>query len=108
MTPISPTVGIPGLGVATIDLASVEEHLWEVAQAILDKTEEAFAEKNDSAPERMVLTGKPSKTIVEYAKEKGVDLIVVGHSGAGVAEFIIGSTASNICHQAPCPVLVVR
>jgi nucleotide-binding universal stress UspA family protein len=106
--PVSPTIGIPGLGVATIDLTGVEEHYWEVAQAVLDLAERTYTEVVGAAPERMVLSGKASAAICAYAKEKGADLIVVGSSGAGLAESIIGSTASNICHHAPCPVLVVR
>ena len=107
-TPVSPTVGIPGLGVATIDLTSVEEHYWDVAQAILDLTERAFVEEAGAAPERMVLTGRPSTAICNYAGEKGADLVVVGSAGSGVEELFMGSTADNVCHQAPCPVLVVR
>ena len=106
--PASPALGIPGLGVAVIDLTSVEEHYWDVAQAILDMTEKVVEEVIGTKPDRMVLTGKPSTAIAEYAKEKQIDLIVVGCSGAGLAEFLIGSTANSVCHQAPCPVLVVR
>jgi nucleotide-binding universal stress UspA family protein len=106
--PVSPTLGIPGLGVATIDLTGVEEHYWEVAQAILDQTEKAFVDAGGPPPQRMVLSGKPSAAMATYAQEQGIDLIVVGGSGAGLAEFIVGSTTSNICHRASCSVLVVR
>jgi len=108
ITPLSPTVGIPGLGVATADLSGVEEHYWEVAQAILDLTETAYLEEAGAPPDRMVLTGRPSTAICNYAKENGADLVIVGSAGSGVEELFMGSTADNICHQAPCPVLVVR
>ena len=108
ITPLSPTVAIGGLGVATIDLTAVEEHYWKVAQAILDLTEKAYLEEAGAPPERMVLTGRPSTTICNYAGEKGADLVIVGSAGSGVEELFMGSTADNICHQAPCPVLVVR
>ena len=106
--PVSPTLGIPGLGVGTLDLTSVEKHYWDVAQAILDRTEEAFAAEGGTKPERMVLNGRPSTAICGYAKEKGFDLVVVGSAGTGVEELFMGSTADNVSHQAPCPVLVVR
>jgi nucleotide-binding universal stress UspA family protein len=42
------------------------------------------------------------------AKEKGVDLIVLGtHGRAGVSKLLIGSVAERIFRQATCPVLTV-
>jgi nucleotide-binding universal stress UspA family protein len=48
-------------------------------------------------------------TIVEYAKNAEVDLIVMGTHGRGaVAHMLMGSVAERVVRAAPCPVLTVR
>ena len=47
--------------------------------------------------------------IIRYAKEKGVDLIVVGTKGrSGMSRALLGSVASKVVTYSPCSVLVVR
>jgi nucleotide-binding universal stress UspA family protein len=56
-----------------------------------------------------VLSGYPATTIVELAKEKEIDLIVMGSHGlTGVAHVLFGSTADRVVRKAPCSVLAVR
>jgi nucleotide-binding universal stress UspA family protein len=55
--------------------------------------------KGDSAPE----------TIVSYADEYDIDLVVAGtHGRRGLRRLLIGSVAEEILRTAPCPVLTVR
>jgi nucleotide-binding universal stress UspA family protein len=57
---------------------------------------------------RAVVTGIPDKEIVRYAREKQVDLIVMGTHGYGpLKRFFLGSVADRVLRQAPCPVLTV-
>jgi nucleotide-binding universal stress UspA family protein len=52
--------------------------------------------------------GKPHEFIVEAAKDKAVDLVVMGtHGRTGLARVLLGSVAQNVIGHAPCPVLVV-
>lgn len=47
--------------------------------------------------------------IIKYAKEKNMDLVVVGTRGrSGVSKILLGSVASKVVTYSPCPVLVVR
>lgn len=47
--------------------------------------------------------------IIKIAREKDVDLIVMGTRGmTGLKRIILGSVASGVVTYAPCPVLVVR
>ena len=56
-----------------------------------------------------VLFGHGARTIVEYAAERGVDLVVMGtHGRSGLGALIIGSTAQAVVHGAKAPVLLVR
>ena len=59
--------------------------------------------------ESMVVSGTPFLEIIRTAKEKEVDLIVVGtHGRTGLDHILFGSTAEKVVRQAPCPVLSVR
>lgn len=53
--------------------------------------------------------GRPSKTIVKFAKEKQVDLIVVGTRGTNgdVEGYFLGSVSQRVASRAKCPTLVV-
>src|SRR3989338_8526275 len=59
--------------------------------------------------ESIVVVGVPVKDILSVAKEKKVDLIVMGtHGRTSVPHVVIGSVAENVVRKAPCPVLAVR
>jgi nucleotide-binding universal stress UspA family protein len=54
-------------------------------------------------------TNSIASTIVEFAENEKVDLIVVGTRGAsGVKRMLLGSVASGVVTYAHCPVLVVK
>jgi nucleotide-binding universal stress UspA family protein len=51
----------------------------------------------------------PALTIVTYARDAGVDLIVMGTHGRGaMAHFLMGSVAERVVRTAPCPVLTIK
>jgi nucleotide-binding universal stress UspA family protein len=53
--------------------------------------------------------GAPFVEILRYAKEQGIDLIVMGTDGRGpIVHMLIGSVAEKVVRKAPCPVLTVR
>lgn len=58
---------------------------------------------------RAVREGPPFSEIVRYAKEKEIDLIVMGTHGRGaLAHMLLGSVTEKVVRKAPCPVLTVR
>jgi nucleotide-binding universal stress UspA family protein len=57
----------------------------------------------------VIASNAPAMSIVNYAKEMGNDLIVMGTHGRGpMAHLLMGSVAERVVRLAPCPVLVVR
>ena len=49
------------------------------------------------------------KGIIDYAKESGVDVIIIGTKGlTGVEKFLMGSVASAVIDHAHCPVFAIR
>jgi nucleotide-binding universal stress UspA family protein len=66
-------------------------------------------ESSGLKPTLRVLLGDAKAVIVDRAKERGVDLIVVGaHRGVDAGPFLIGSVAKGVVHFAPCSVEVAR
>lgn len=59
--------------------------------------------------EYTILDGDPSEIIVEYARERDSDLIVMGAYGhTKVRELVVGSTTAYTINHSPCPVLLSR
>jgi len=56
-----------------------------------------------------VVHGVPFHEIIETAKTKQADLIIMGtHGRTGLQHVLLGSVAEKVVRLAPCPVLVVR
>ena len=58
--------------------------------------------------ETALLSGWAGRHIVDYAREKRIDLIVLGtHGNTGITHAILGSVAETVVRLAPCLVLTV-
>ncbi len=55
-----------------------------------------------------VVHGHSGRTIVEYAEDNGIDLIVIASHRPGLQDYFLGSTAARVVRHAPCAVHVVR
>jgi nucleotide-binding universal stress UspA family protein len=61
------------------------------------------------AVKHVFLEGDPATEIVRYAREAGVDRIVMGtHGRTGTERLLMGSVAEKVLRDAPCSVLVVK
>jgi len=86
----------------------VEKELKEKGERYLDYVVES-AEKEGIKAEAILAKGEPHDQIVFFAKNKGIDLIVMGSYGRrGTKRILIGSVTSRVIEYAPCPVLVVK
>lgn len=67
------------------------------------------AQKESVAVQAFVMSGKPSDAIIETAKEKNADLIVLGsHGRTGLEKLLMGSVAERVIVLANSAVLVVK
>ena len=87
------------------ELAEAEKaHAIAVARAAVAT---AAAAAVDATAE--VRNGIPASEICDAAAETGARMVVVGAHGWGaVRRVVFGSVSSQVLHDAPCPVLVVR
>ncbi len=67
------------------------------------------ARKAGVAVEAFIMGGKPSDAIIQTAKEKNVDVIILGsHGKTGLDKLLMGSVAERVIILASCAVLVVK
>ena len=58
---------------------------------------------------QVILEGDPAQTILDYAKENGYTMLILGYKGHSTMErLLIGSTVNKIVAHAPCSVMVYR
>ncbi|MDS0282864.1 universal stress protein [Haloarcula onubensis] len=61
------------------------------------------------AVETTVVTGTPAEGILDYARNGGADLVVMGtHGRSGLRRYLTGSVAERVVRLSPVPVLTVR
>jgi len=103
-----------------IDIRSFNEGLETISMQIPDeKTLEQLKTKlldcipeeirNDMSVEAIVVQGIPFAEIISTAREKEIDMIVIGsHGRTGISHMMLGSVSEKVVRKAPCPVLTVR
>jgi universal stress protein A len=75
----------------------------------VDRDLTALAEKVSVPVKKVTKTGVTFVEIIEYVKEAGIDLVVMGtHGRSGIEHVLIGSVAEKVVRKAPCPVLTIR
>ena len=86
----------------------LEEKLSKEVGETLKRAKET-ADKENISCETIVRMGGPAhEFIVEEAKERDIDLIVMGTRGKSALERVVmGSVAERVIGHAPCPVMVI-
>ena len=77
-----------------------EEYLAAVRTRVLDAVAEI---------ETTVWYGPPAEAIVEAARYRGADLIVMSsHGRSGLGRLVLGSVAESVLRATPTPILLIR
>lgn len=70
---------------------------------------EEFAKHKIEGVTFETLIGDPGIKIADFAKDRGMDLIVIpSHGYTGITRLALGSVAERVLRHAPCPTLVLR
>ena len=82
--------------------------LIKSAQQYLDYLSRLAANASLSS-DQIIRYGMPYIEIEKLAREKKVDLIIIGQiSHSGPRRMLIGSVAQRVIENTPCPVLIVK
>lgn len=105
VVPFLPIYGSPELVTPLI----VDEKQKEFAERYLADLAEELKKKGLQA-KYMVKTGQQvAVEIIDYAKESGVDLIVMcTHGRSGITRWVLGSVALKVLTRAETPILLIR
>jgi nucleotide-binding universal stress UspA family protein len=132
LVPTDGSVGSAHVAMQAIDLAEQYDAAIHVVHVIEEpasslvagaESRDKLEERGEQAIERVetmarihgidveteLLEGSPADTILNYAEEADMDLVVTGtHGRSGVKRHIIGSVAERLVRHATCPVMTVR
>ena len=93
-------------GDVPMDLSQLQQQQFDQAK---ERLERLIAKYPSLKKDQSHLTyGQPRQEIHHLAKEQGCDLIVVGSHGRHGLALLLGSTANDVLHGAPCDVLAVK
>ena len=93
----------------SVDFVRLQRQLEATAHNRLDRIVTAEDREQLKAVTAIRTGGATAFEIATYAREHGVDLILIGTHGRGMVEhLLIGSVAEKVVRIAPCPVLTVR
>jgi nucleotide-binding universal stress UspA family protein len=102
VTPLSYPAGVLESG-HEITAWDLHAHIVQLAQKDLDET--LRAELDGIAVTRVLLRGDPAHEIVQTARDRNVDLIVMSTRGEGAFyRFLLGSVTAKVLHESQCHV----
>jgi nucleotide-binding universal stress UspA family protein len=105
VVPFMPIYGSPELVTPLI----VDEKQKEVAERYLTNLAEEMKKRGHKVTS-MVRTGQQvAVEIIDFAKERGVDLIVMcTHGRSGITRWVLGSVAHKVLTRAETPILLIH
>ncbi len=123
-TALQEAIRLVGLYQAVLEVVSIEElpryagtvgeviEEQETANNLVRKLHDeaaALARERGVQIHAVKRIGHPARALVDYAKEAGLDVLVIGHTGhSALWGSFLGTTADKVVRHAPCSVLVVR
>ncbi|MBD9481724.1 universal stress protein [Pseudomonas sp. PDM14] len=93
-------------GDVPMDLSLLQQQQFDQARERLESFTAQYPQL--SSDQRHLVYGQPRQEIHRLVSEQGCDLIVVGSHGRHGLALLLGSTANDVLHGAPCDVLAVR
>ncbi|ATJ83469.1 universal stress protein [Halomonas beimenensis] len=96
-------------GVGTQAVEDSREARERQAQAMVDKAAEEARDLGAVHVETLIRRGDPTRTILEVAKARDVDAILMGSRGlSDLRGLLTGSVSHKVSHAAECSVITVH
>lgn len=84
-------------------------HLQIVGGKILKLAESEVRTRGVEKVDSVVVEGDPAKNIIDFAREEGVDMIVIGSRGlGGIKDLFLGSVSHKVSHLAHCTCVTIK
>jgi nucleotide-binding universal stress UspA family protein len=91
------------------DINAMREALFDSARKYIARIESQLHSEGIKVKTEFLEANSPAHKITEYARENGMELIIMGtHGYTGLKKMIMGSVASGVLHSSPVPVLLIR
>lgn len=79
---------------------AAKRYLWSIQSRFSSSAAEIEAQ---------VVVGRGARSIINYAKENDIDLIVISsHGCSGINRWIYGGVANKVLHNAPCAMVLIH
>jgi nucleotide-binding universal stress UspA family protein len=102
VTSIAPIMTSIGRSAGTVDPTDPpSEHVEELKHA------QSYLEEQGVTADYLAGLGHPAETIADLARERGADLIVVGHHHSAISRLLGQSVSESVAHKVSCDVLLV-
>ncbi|MFG6158000.1 universal stress protein [Halomonas sp. 1390] len=96
-------------GIGAVEMKASQEELEAAGRQIRDRATEAARDAGVEHIEAMIAQGDPTRTILDEARRRDVDAIVMGSRGLGdLKGLVVGSVSHKVSHAADCTVITVR
>ncbi len=93
-------------GDVPMDLSQLQQQQFDQSKERLENLKSKYPDLKDA--DCQLTFGQPRQEIHHFAKAEQCDLIVVGSHGRHGLALLLGSTANDVLHGAPCDVLAVH
>jgi nucleotide-binding universal stress UspA family protein len=91
------------------DIHKVRENLFMESRKYLADVESRLVSEGIKIKMESLEGNRPADTISAYARENGVDMIVIAtHGYTGLKKLMLGSVALGVLHETHIPVLLIR
>lgn len=91
------------------DITAMKEALFSSGREHLAKIESRLNTEGITVKTVSLAASSPAYKITEYAKENGIEVIIMGtHGYTGLKKLMMGSVASGVIHLSSVPVLLIR
>ncbi|SFG53887.1 Nucleotide-binding universal stress protein, UspA family [Desulfotomaculum arcticum] len=78
------------------------------AGSILENARKSFGE-NSARVRELILEGEPAESIIKYAKENEIELVIMGRRGLGTIKgMMLGSVSYKVLSGVNIPVTIVK
>src|SRR6185312_8398874 len=86
-----------------------EKAMRKRSEELLTEVQQVIEKQGIKSSVEVVGNKSVAQGIIDYARESGADVIVIGTKGlTGVEKFVMGGVASSVIHNAHCPVVAIR